>query len=127
MTVIQKSKVGQVSSNKMDKTLVVLVESYRNHPLYKKTIRKVKRYKVHDEKNECKIGDTVKIVETRPLSKEKRWRVAEIIIKAAAIEVKPEEIATPSVLTETKPAVAENKNETVAETAEVKPAEEKKE
>jgi small subunit ribosomal protein S17 len=108
MTIIQKSKVGHVSSNKMDKTLVVLVESYRNHPLYKKTIRKVKRYKVHDEKNECKIGDTVKIVETRPLSKEKRWRVAAIIIKAATIEVKPEEIAVPSVLTETKPAKRQN-------------------
>ena len=127
MTIIQKSKVGHVSSNKMDKTLVVLVESYRNHPLYKKTIRKVKRYKVHDEKNECKIGDTVKIVETRPMSKEKRWRVAEIIIKAATIEVKPEEIAVPSVLTETKPATAEVKDETVAETIESKPAEEKKE
>jgi small subunit ribosomal protein S17 len=127
MTIIQKSKVGHVSSNKMDKTLVVLVESYRNHPLYKKTIRKVKRYKVHDEKNECKIGDTVKIVETRPLSKEKRWRVAEIIIKAATIEVKPEEIANPSVLTETKPAAVAVNNETVAEPAEVKPAEEKKE
>jgi small subunit ribosomal protein S17 len=127
MTIIQKSKVGHVSSNKMDKTLVVLVESYRNHPLYKKTIRKVKRYKVHDEKNECKIGDTVKIVETRPLSKEKRWRVAEIIIKAAAIEVKPEEIAVPSVLTETKSATSEVKNETVAETTDSKPAEEKKE
>jgi small subunit ribosomal protein S17 len=127
MTIIQKSKVGHVSSNKMDKTLVVLVESYRNHPLYKKTIRKVKRYKVHDEKNECKIGDTVKIVETRPLSKEKRWRVAEIIIKAAAIEVKPEEIAVPSVLTETKSATAEVKGETVAETTDSKPAEEKKE
>jgi small subunit ribosomal protein S17 len=127
MTIIQKSKVGHVSSNKMDKTLVVLVESYRNHPLYKKTIRKVKRYKVHDEKNECKIGDTVKIVETRPLSKEKRWRVAEIIIKAATIEVKPEEIATPSVLTETKPATVEVNNDTMAKTAEVKPSEEKKE
>ena len=127
MTIIQKSKVGHVSSNKMDKTLVVLVESYRNHPLYKKTIRKVKRYKVHDEKNECKIGDTVRIVETRPLSKEKRWRVAEIIIKAAAIELKPEEIATPSVLTDTKPETAEVKTEAVAETAGAKPAEEKKE
>ncbi len=123
MTIIQKSKVGHVSSNKMDKTLVVLVESYRNHPLYKKTIRKVKRYKVHDEKNECKIGDTVKIVETRPLSKEKRWRVAEIIIKAAAIDIKPEEIATPEVLNETKPAAAEVQ----VETAEAKPDEEKKE
>ncbi len=127
MTLIEKSKVGHVSSNKMDKTLVVLVESHRNHPLYKKTIKKVKRYKVHDEKNECKIGDTVKIVETRPLSKEKRWRVSEIIIKAATIEVKPEEIAAPSVLTATKPAVDEMKNEIAPDTTESKPAEEKKE
>ena len=127
MTTIQKSKIGQVSSNKMDKTLVVLVESHRNHPLYKKTIKKVKRYKVHDENNECKIGDTVKIVETRPLSKEKRWRVSEIIIKAAAIEVKPDEIATPSVLTETKSAIADTKNETVVDTAKSEPVEEKKE
>ena len=127
MTIIQKSKIGRVSSNKMDKTLVVLVESHRNHPLYKKTIKKIKRYKVHDEKNECKIGDTVKIVETRPLSKEKRWRVAEIIIKAAAIEIKPGEIATPAVLSESKTATAEAKNETVGEAAETKPAEEKKE
>jgi small subunit ribosomal protein S17 len=109
----------------MDKTLVVLVESHRNHPLYKKTIRKVKRYKVHDEKNECQIGDTVKIVETRPLSKEKRWRVEKIIIKAAAIEVKPGEIATPSVLTETKPAADEVKNVTVEGTTDIKPEEKK--
>jgi small subunit ribosomal protein S17 len=127
MTTIQKSKIGQVSSNKMDKTLVVLVESHRNHPLYKKTIKKVKRYKVHDENNECKIGDTVKIIETRPLSKEKRWRVSEIIIKAAAIEVKPDEIATPSVLTETKSAITDTKNETVVDTAKSEPVEEKKE
>jgi small subunit ribosomal protein S17 len=127
MTTIQKSKIGQVSSNKMDKTLVVLVESHRNHPLYKKTIKKVKRYKVHDENNECKIGDTVKIVETRPLSKEKRWRVSEIIIKAAAIEVKPDEIATPSVLTETKSVIADTKTETVVDTAKSEPVEEKKE
>ena len=127
MTTLQKSKVGRVSSNKMDKTLVVLVESHRNHPLYKKTIKKVKRYKVHDENNECKIGDTVKIVETRPLSKEKRWRVSEIIIKAAAIDVKPEEIATPAVLTEAKIDITAAKNETVADTEKSEPAEEKKE
>ena len=127
MTTILKSKIGQVSSNKMDKTLVVLVESYRNHPLYKKTIRKVQRYKVHDEKNECKIGDTVKIVETRPLSKEKRWRVSEIIIKAAAIDVKPDEIATPSVLTETKTEITDTKTETAVDAAKSEPVEEKKE
>jgi small subunit ribosomal protein S17 len=111
----------------MDKTLVVLVESHRNHPLYKKTIKKVKRYKVHDENNECKIGDTVKIVETRPLSKEKRWRVSEIIIKAAAIEVKPDEIATPSVLTETKSEITDAKTETVVDIDKSEPAAEKKE
>ena len=127
MTTIQKSKIGLVSSNKMDKTLVVLVESHRNHPLYKKTIKKVKRYKVHDENNECKIGDTVKIAETRPLSKEKRWRVSEIIIKAAAIDVKPDESATPSVLTETKSEIADAKIETVLDTTKSEPAEEKKE
>jgi small subunit ribosomal protein S17 len=127
MTTILKSKIGRVSSNKMEKTLVVLVESYRNHPLYKKTIRKVKRYKVHDENNECKIGDTIKIVETRPLSKEKRWRVSEIISKAAAIEVKPEEIAVPAVLSETKPVVAETTDLIVEDSTESKPAEEKKE
>ena len=82
MTIIQKSKIGRVSSNKMEKTLVVLVESHRNHPLYKKTIKKIKRYKVHDEKNECRIGDKVKIMETRPLSLRKRWRLVEIVEKA---------------------------------------------
>ena len=121
MTIILKSKVGRVSSNKMDKTLVVLVESHRNHPLYKKTIKKVKRYKVHDEKNECQIGDTVKIVETRPLSKEKRWRVEEIINKAAAIEVKPDEIATPDVLNEAKKTSVEVVDETASPASEVKP------
>jgi small subunit ribosomal protein S17 len=92
MPAMKKTKVGQVLSNKMNKTLVVRVESHRNHPVYKKTIRTVVNYKVHDEKNECAIGDTVIIVETRPLSKDKRWRVSEIVTKAAKIEVKPEEI-----------------------------------
>ena len=124
MTTIQKSKIGQVSSNKMDKTLIVLVKSYRNHPLYKKTVRKVTRYKVHDEKNECNVGDTVKIVVTRPLSKEKRWRVAEIINKAAAIDVKPEEIAVPEVLEETKSAPDKEQTETEAKTAEAESAKE---
>ena len=127
MTTIQKSKIGLVSSNKMDKTLVVLVESHRNHPLYKKTIKTVKRYKVHDENNECKIGDTVKIVETRPLSKEKRWRVSEIIVKAAAIELKPDEIATPSVLTEAKIEVTDANTETAVDVTKSEPVLEKKE
>ena len=127
MTTIQKSKIGLVSSNKMDKTLVVLVESHRNHPLYKKTIKTVKRYKVHDENNECKIGDTVKIVETRPSSKEKRWRVSEIIVKAAAIELKPDEIATPSVLTEAKIEVTDANTETAVDVTKSEPVAEKKE
>ena len=88
-----KIKVGRVLSNKMDKTVVVLVESTKHHSLYGKTIKKTVKYKAHDAKNECEEGDTVRIVETRPLSKEKRWRVAEIIGRKKVVEVKPEEIA----------------------------------
>ena len=88
----RKTRVGRVISNKMDKTVVVSVETLRQHPLYRKTIRRAVKYKVHDEKNECRLGDTVKIIETRPLSKEKRWRVAEIITKREVVEVQPKEI-----------------------------------
>ena len=87
-----KTRVGCVVCNKMDKTVVVTVETLRHHPLYKKTIRRVAKFKAHDEKNECRLGDTVKIIETRPLSKEKRWRVAEIITKREVVEVQPKEI-----------------------------------
>jgi len=76
-----KTRIGQVVSNKMDKTVVVAVQTVRHHPLYKKAIKHTKKYKAHDETNVCRIGDSVRIVETRPLSKEKRWRVAEIISK----------------------------------------------
>ena len=68
-------------SDKMDKTVVVAVETYRPHPLYKRAVRRIKRFKVHDEQNTCGIGDVVRIEETRPLSKEKRWRVVEILSK----------------------------------------------
>jgi len=88
----RKSRLGRVVSNKMDKTAVVAVETRRHHPIYKKTVRRVTRYKVHDELNECQPGDTVRLEETRPLSKEKRWRVAEIVIKAEQLEVKPVEL-----------------------------------
>jgi len=88
----RKTRVGRVVSNKMDKTVVVTVETLRHHPLYKKIIRRAAKFKAHDEKNECRLGDTVKIIETRPLSKEKRWRVAEIITKREVIEVQPKEI-----------------------------------
>jgi small subunit ribosomal protein S17 len=74
-----KQKVGRVVSDKMDKTVVVAVESLRKHRLYKHTVRVTKRFKAHDEQNKCRTGDTVRIEETRPLSKEKCWRVAEIL------------------------------------------------
>ncbi|MFC1860294.1 30S ribosomal protein S17 [Chloroflexota bacterium] len=88
-----KSMVGYVVSDKMDKTVVVAVETLRRHPLYKKTLKKVAKHKAHDENNECGLGDIVRIIETRPLSKEKRWRVAEIITKREVVEVQPEEIS----------------------------------
>ncbi|WP_406677317.1 30S ribosomal protein S17 [Moorella sp. ACPs] len=78
----RKTRIGSVVSDKMDKTVVVAVENRVRHPLLGKIIRKTKKFKAHDEKNECRIGDKVKIMETRPLSKEKRWRVVEILEKA---------------------------------------------
>ena len=71
----RKIYTGEVISNKMDKTIVVAVKRLAQHPVYKKTIKKVAKFKVHDEENKCKIGDKVSIVESRPLSKDKRWRV----------------------------------------------------
>ena len=88
----RKTRIGRVTSDKMDKTVVVSVEETKHHPLYRKTIKKATRYKAHDERNECGEGDIVRIIETRPLSKDKRWRVAEIITKKAVIEVQPKEI-----------------------------------
>ncbi len=88
----RKIRVGCVVSDRMDKTVVVAVETPKRHPLYKKTLKRAVRYKAHDEKNQCGLGDIVKIVETRPLSKQKRWRVAEVITKGEVAEVKPEDI-----------------------------------
>ena len=88
----RKTRIGRVLSNKMDKTVVVAVETVKHHPLYRKTIKKAVKYKAHDAKNECGEGDIVRIIETRPLSKEKRWRVAEIITKKEMVEVQPGEI-----------------------------------
>jgi small subunit ribosomal protein S17 len=88
----RKTRFGRVVSDKMDKTVVVAVETPKRHPLYRKIIRRAVKYKAHDEKNQCRVGDTVKIVETRPLSKDKRWRVAEIITKGEVAEVQPKEI-----------------------------------
>jgi len=91
MSHLEKRKVreGLVVSTKMAKTIVVAVENRKVHPLYKKAIRVTKKYKAHDENNACKPGDKVKIVETRPLSKEKRWRVAEIVSTKEIVETKP--------------------------------------
>jgi len=79
---LRKTRVGTVVSNKMDKTIVVAIADNVSHPLYKKIIKRTVKFKAHDEKNEAEIGDRVRIEETRPLSKDKRWRLVEIIDKA---------------------------------------------
>lgn len=79
---LRKTRIGEVVSDKMDKTIVVQVKTKKKHGLYKKTVNYSKKFKAHDENNECGIGDTVKIMETRPLSKDKNWRLVEIIEKA---------------------------------------------
>ena len=78
----RKQRVGTVISDKMDKTIVVAVKTKVLHPLYGKTVNRTTKFKAHDEKNECGIGDTVRIMETKPLSKDKRWRLVEIVEKA---------------------------------------------
>ena len=78
----RKTRVGLVVSDKMDKTIVVAIKDSVKHPVYKKVIKSTYKLKAHDENNECKIGDKVKVMETRPLSKDKRWRLVEIIEKA---------------------------------------------
>jgi small subunit ribosomal protein S17 len=139
MEIKRKFRLGQVVSDKMDKTVVVAVETPKRHRLYKKTMKRVVKYKAHDEKNKCRTGDKVMIVETRPLSREKRWRVAEIIAKAEVVEISPEEITREDlakVLPEKKPkekevpeveTEEEIKEEEKAEAAEAKPARKAKE
>lgn len=78
----RKTRVGQVASDKMDKTIVVAIEDSVQHKLYKKIVKRTYKLKAHDENNECGVGDTVKVMECRPLSKDKRWRLVEIIKKA---------------------------------------------
>jgi small subunit ribosomal protein S17 len=130
----RKIKHGQVVRDRMEKTVVVAVESPKRHPLYKKTIRRVVKYKAHDEKNECRVGDKVKIVETRPLSREKRWRVAEIITRGEVVEISPEEITqedlakvTPEKKTKGEVAKVELEEKAEEEVAEAKAEEETKE
>ena len=79
---LRKTRVGKVVSDKMDKTIVVAIEDNVKHPLYKKIVKRTYKLKAHDENNECNIGDRVKVMETRPLSKDKRWGLVEIIEKA---------------------------------------------
>jgi small subunit ribosomal protein S17 len=88
----RKTRTGTVISDKMDKTVVVLVESLRRHLRYKKVVRDVSKFKVHDATNTCKVGDVVKIVETRPLSKDKCWRVVEVIGRKEVAEQEPTEV-----------------------------------
>ncbi|HML69094.1 MAG TPA: 30S ribosomal protein S17 [Clostridia bacterium] len=78
----RKTRIGVVVSNKMDKTAVVAIKTKVRHPLYGKMVNRTRKFKVHDEENQCGVGDTVKIMETRPISKDKRWRLVEIVEKA---------------------------------------------
>ena len=79
---LRKTRTGKVTSDKMDKTITVAIEDHVKHPLYGKIVKRTNKLKAHDENNECKMGDTVKVMETRPLSKDKRWRLVEIIERA---------------------------------------------
>lgn len=82
---IRKTRTGYVVSDKMEKTVVVSVETLVRHPLYQRTFRRTRKFKAHDDENTCRIGDKVKIMETRPISKDKRWRVVEILERAQQI------------------------------------------
>jgi small subunit ribosomal protein S17 len=86
----RQEKVGIVTSNKMQKTVVVTVERQIMHPMYKRVVRRSKNFLAHDEKSECRVGDTVRIEETRPLSRSKRWRVVQVVAKAAQFAAEPE-------------------------------------
>jgi small subunit ribosomal protein S17 len=100
----RQQKVGRVVSNKMDKTIVVVVESLKKHRIYKRTYKQTKRFHAHDEENTCQVGDVVRIEESRPLSKLKRWRLVEIVKRGSGIvpveevlaEVDPDLTSTPS-------------------------------
>jgi len=86
----RQEKVGIVTSNKMQKTVVVTVTRQTTHPLYKRVVRRSKNFMAHDEKGDCRVGDTVRIEETRPLSRRKRWRVVEVVSRAAQVAPVPE-------------------------------------
>lgn len=88
----RKTRIGRVVSKRMNKTVMVAVETLKRYPTYKKTVTRAVKHLAHDEENKCQIGDMVKMVETRPLSRHKRWRVVEIIAKGEVAEVQPKEI-----------------------------------
>ena len=88
----RKQLIGTVTGDVMNKTVIVSVDAPKRHPLYNKTMKRIKKYYAHDENNEAKTGDTVRIEETRPLSKLKRWRVREIVTKGKVADIKPSEI-----------------------------------
>ena len=92
----RKTRLGRVTSDKMDKTVVVMVETRRRHPRYHRVIRHRVKFKAHDAENACRTGDLVRIVETRPLSREKRWRVEEILARGVGVEVPPKEMSDDS-------------------------------
>ena len=120
----RKVRVGKVVSDAMDKTVVVVVEWRRTHPLYKKSMRRRTRFNAHDEENRCRIGDLIRIMETRPLSKTKRWRVVEILTREDIADIQPAEITIDAAVataaggrTEVEPAVGST--DTEGATAEV--------
>lgn len=117
----EKLQLGTVVSNKMDKTVVVRIDRHKRHRLYGKTIRVTRRYKAHDENNECGLGDIVKISETRPLSRDKHWRVVEVVVKGDVAEVAPTEIGA-SLTGEIRAAQAEATAKALAEAARAKAA-----
>jgi small subunit ribosomal protein S17 len=117
----EKLQIGTVVSNKMDKTVVVRIDRFKRHRLYGKNIRVTQRYKAHDENNECRLGDIVRISETRPLSREKRWRVVDVITKGDVAEVAPREIGA-HILEETREAAAAIAAERAAAEAEARAA-----
>ena len=88
----RKTRVGRVVSDKMDRTVVVAVETAKQHPLYRRVVRHMRRIKAHDEENVCRMGDIVRLMESRPISKDKAWKVVEVLTKGDVAEVKPTEI-----------------------------------
>ncbi len=116
MASLEKAQLGTVVSNKMDKTVVVRIDRQKRHRLYGKTLRRTLRYKVHDEKNECNLGDIVRIAETRPLSREKRWRVVEIVTHGDVAEVAPRDIGA-RIIEETRAAADAEAAARIAEAA----------